>query len=171
MPSHKSAFAILLLACLAVAAILAPANAAPATELHYSVLSAVPTVTHDAVSAVDTTVLAAAPLTGHYKPTNGNPKATARVRLSNSGATCTLTAYLWHKDAEDVWTMLGQHDAALTADTQDSDSSPDAAAYFTTTMPEFDTRGANYIEIRLTALSAGSITIHPWCYGSKTGRE
>lgn len=167
MPRFLTPFRAAVLALLVFASV----AFAGAVETHYSVLASAPTVTHSAVSSVDTTVIASAPLTGHYKPTRGNPKATATVRLSNSGATCTLTAYLWFKASDDTWTMLGQHDAALTADSQDSDSSPDAAAYYTTTMPEFDTRGATHIEMRLTAISAGSVTITPWCYGSNSGRE
>jgi hypothetical protein len=138
-------------------------------ELHYSQIAAAPTVTHDAVSSVDTTVVAASdpePLDDHWKATKGNPKVTAKVQFSNSGATGTVTCYLWHQSSGGDWTFLGATDAALTADTQLGEDS----TYTATAMPEFDTRGATHYEIRLTVLSAGSVTITPYAYGSNTDR-
>jgi hypothetical protein len=143
---------------------------AGAMELHYSQLAAAPEVTHDAVAAVDSTgIVSAEPEAAYVKPTHGNPKVTAKVQGSVASATVTATCYLWFYDTSaDTWTFLGADDEALTVDTQTGESS---ILHSTTTMPEWDTRGATHYEVRLTTVSAGNITIMPWAYGSKSGRE
>lgn len=170
-PAFVALLALLLVASVALA---------EAMQTSYSRISATPTTTHSAVAAVDTSEITTEPVDGgddnvyeHTKPTHGNPKATAYVLFNTSGATATLVGRLWLYKSDGTWVHLGQTAASLTAGTLPitSPTGDAGTGYMATAMPEWDTRGATHIEMVVTVLSAGTITVKPYCYGSATGRE
>lgn len=136
------------------------------SQAHYKTIRDEPSLTHDEVSTIDSSTVGSGPLAGHYKRCRGNPKATATVLFSEDGAKATLSCYLWLEKSDGTWVFLGKQDyPELSATATGAFPRP------STTMPEWDLRGATHYEIRVLALDTGTITVAPWAYGADTGRE
>lgn len=172
LPALLAVFILLAVLAIPYLALEATAAPPPKNQDHYSLLSAVPSITMDHVTAAHSEEATTAPITSLYKATNGNPKATARILGNTSGGTVTLSCYLWHYDnATSTWTFLTKQDAAqLTLDTSVTGTANNEvdAWYGPPNPPEWDTRGATHYEVRLLQISAGAVNVRPWSYGAKS---
>jgi hypothetical protein len=155
---------LLILAVGALFAFFDRANAAPAQQDSFNVLAATPALSHDAVSAVDTSTAGSEPLDGRI--THGNPKVTADVSMTDDGGTVTLAIYLWRDKGDGTWDFLGQQQTALTCDDHNEDD-----GYRPATPPEWSTRGATHYEVRVIAYSnpgVAGLTVRPWSFGARS---
>jgi hypothetical protein len=142
--------------------------APPVAETHYVDLrgTTAPPVLKNAISAVETKVWTATPI-APFK-SYGNPVVAARVDFSDAGATCAISCGLYFRNEESgVYTFLGLAALDITATASDHQVSA-GGRYSATTTPTFDTRGANYVDLRVITISAGSVTVRPWFYGSNS---
>jgi hypothetical protein len=141
-------------------------EAAPVAETHYTTLrEAVPSISHSAISSVETKTWTATPL--DPQPTRGNPKLTARVDFSDAAATCALALGLYYKDTAGTYTFLGVVDV-VTVTASSTHQVSAGGRYVSEDLPIFDTHGAPYIDLRVITISAGSVTVRPWLYGSNS---
>lgn len=138
--------------------------AAESIESHYASLSgAAPTIIKAAISSTTTdTDVWTTPVAPQR--TYGNPNVTACVRGTSSGATTVLALGLYQKVGA-TYTFLGiVSKQTVTLTTGDTDT----AKYVGTTVPTWDTRGAQYYDLRILTASAGSMDVRVWSYGSQS---
>lgn len=97
--------------------------------------------------------------------TNGNTKIAGFVRGSGSGATCTLSVGLYHKEpGSDTYTFLGL--SKVQQVTMSTSALADGTLYQATTDLDADTRAAAYYDLRISQISTGTVTVIHYPYGS-----
>jgi hypothetical protein len=124
------------------------------------------TTDQSAISAVQTKNWTATPI--NPVATNGNPRIAAFLTFSSSGATSAVECGLYHKDTSGVYTFLGiSKSQTITASTTDLKGTDLAGGrYVGTTVGDFDTFGANYYDMRVNTISAGSVTVIHYPFGA-----
>lgn len=158
-PARKLTF----LASILLIAVVAASALADVVQSHYKTLRvSVPTKTHDGVSSVDTAVWTS-PL--NPQATRGNPTVTGLVEFSTASATCSIEVGLYFKNADGTYTFIGQSGAAQTI-TASASTAKDGSLFFGLTRPSFDTAAAPYYDLRVRAISAGTVTVRPWVFGA-----
>jgi len=137
---------------------------ADVVQLNYTTLRGTcPAIQSTAISAVQTSTFSATPL--NPLPTRGNPHVTADVSFDTASATCVLQLGLYFKNADGTYTFLGvSKSVTQTAAGLVNDS---GARCHSLALPDFDTAGAPYYDLRVTTISAGNVTVRPWVYGSE----
>lgn len=127
---------------------------------YYSSLGAAPGTYRDASADADATNLATA--TNTKTATKGNPTVAVSARFATAAATCVLTCVLYHKTADDTYTVIGVDTATAEA------GSYTLSSLYVAPNVIFDTAGATHYEIRGAATSAGAVTLVAWAFGMQS---
>lgn len=136
-----------------------------AVRTHYSVLGEEPAVTHDEASAADafTWDEPLAPI-----PTRGNPKLSIYGQFATAAATATVDVGLYYKKDDGTFVFMGRAGAVQTLTASAVGHTDGASRHPSTTVIDFDTRGAPYVDVRLISISADDVTLKAWLHASNT---
>lgn len=120
---------------------------------------------HAAATTAESTTFSTTAGPVHGIPTSGNPHVMVYSSFSVASATCVFSCTLWHKKSDGTWQFLGTSAANATATGAGSGVVDKDGRFPNLANLDFDTRGADYVDIRCAAPSSGNVTTMAWCYG------